>query len=175
MLFGFRKRLRAKAAPLSIDKKMPYTSLYKFSQNFDASAEAAYQWCTDYTPSDHALMTQSKASRQITKLSDTTILLTDTFQNAEEIIVKEKLVHLYPDRQMWIATHISGPNKYSQFTYEIVATGEEKSRIDFTAQHLENRDSMTPKEITELSKQLCSYDAEIWKRLAVEMQKDLKH
>ncbi len=154
---------------------MLYTIRYKFSQTFNASIEEAYQWCTDYTPSDHALMAQSKATRQIKKLSDATILLTDTFQNAEEAVVKEKLVQLYPDTHMWIATHIGGPNKHSQFLYEIVATGEEKSRLYFTAQHLENRDNMSQKEIAELSKQLCSYDAEIWKRLAAAMQKDPKH
>ena len=103
---------------------MPCTIRYKFSQTFNAPAEAAYQWCTDYTPDDHALMSQGKAVRQIKKLSDTTILLTDSFQNAKETVVKEKLVQLYPDRHLWIATHISGPNRHSQFIYEVAASGE---------------------------------------------------
>ena len=59
------------------------------------------------------------AKRTVTWLTESTVILKETFPTNSGTIEKEKLVHLYPDRLMWVSTHLSGPNKYSQFLYQI--------------------------------------------------------
>jgi len=66
-------------------------------------------------------MGDEAAERQITRLADATIILSDIFHTGKGYVEKQKLVQLYPDRLCWIATHLTGPNKYSQFIYEISA------------------------------------------------------
>ncbi len=98
---------------------MPCSIQYHFVQSFPVSARKAYDWCTDYDSADHLLMGDKDARRQVTHFTDCTIILTDTFLIGGERIEKQKLVQFYPDRLIWIATHLTGPIKYSQFIYEI--------------------------------------------------------
>jgi len=115
------------------------------------------------------------AERQITHLTDNTIILTDTFHTVNGIVEKQKLVQLYPDRLSWISTHLTGPNKYSQFVYEILAEGNNASRLDFTALHLEyEKESLNSEGIKLLAAKLRGEDSEVWKRLAKAMASDLK-
>jgi hypothetical protein len=93
---------------------------YGFSQSFECSPRKAFEWCTDYGPEYMALMQNEKATRKIHKISDDVILLRDTFNVEGKTIVKQKLVCLYPNRLTWTSTHLTGPNKHSQFLYEIV-------------------------------------------------------
>jgi hypothetical protein len=74
---------------------------------------------------------------------------------------------------MWISTHISGPNKYSQFTYQVVAEENDTSRLDFTALHLEHRENLTVQELKVLTIELQAGDAEIWRRFARAMENEL--
>jgi hypothetical protein len=155
-----------------IGKIMPYLITYKFSQTFNTPAEKAYQRCTDFTPDDPALMAED-ATRDIKKITKKTILLKESFNGEKEVVAKEKIVQLYPERLMWISTHLSGPNKYSQFIYEVAAETGSSSRLDFTAQHIEHQTGMSAKEILTLRDNLCEYDSNIWKRLAKAMAKEL--
>lgn len=118
-------------------------------------------------------MAEDNASREVTKLTSTAIVLKEIFQNGKEAVVKEKLVQLYPQRLTWISTHLSGPNKYSQFLYEIVAETAGSSRLEFTAQHLEHGKSQSPEDIVKLEDTLRNYDAYVWKLLAAAMEKEL--
>lgn len=95
-----------------------YSLRYHFSQIFALPPLEVYKWCTAYDPNDLTLMHQ-KGNRRITHLTENTIILTDTFSNEKGTIKKSKLIQLYPDRLSWTNTHLSGPNKYSQFLYEI--------------------------------------------------------
>ena len=115
------------------------------------------------------------AERQITHLTDNTIILTDTFHTVNGIVEKQKLVQLYPDRLSWISTHLTGPNKYSQFVYEISAEGNNASRLDFTALHLEyEKENLDNEGIKSLAAKLQREDSAAWKRLAKAMTRDLK-
>jgi hypothetical protein len=154
--------------------KIPFSVRYHFSQRFPVPACKAYEWCTDYTPTDHASMGDEAAERQITHLTDATIILTDIFHTRKGDVEKQKLVQLYPDRLSWISTHLTGPNRYSQFIYEISAEGDCASRLDFTAIHLEyERESLEGEGIGSLADKLRKEDSAAWKLLAKAMVKDL--
>jgi hypothetical protein len=114
------------------------------------------------------------AERQITHLTDTTIILTDVFHTSNGHVEKQKLVQLYPDRLSWISTHLTGPNKYSQFIYEISAEGDGASRLDFTALHLEyEKENLDSEGIKSLADKLKKEDSATWKLLAKAMVKEL--
>jgi hypothetical protein len=153
---------------------MPYAVRYRFSQQFNVSARKAYNWCIEYSPEDHALMGDAAAERQITLLTDSTIILTDIFHTNGGPVEKKKLVQLYPDRLSWISTHLTGPNKYSQFIYETSAEGNDASRLDFTALHLEyEREKSSDVDVKLLAEKLRKEDSEAWKLLASAMTKEL--
>ena len=153
---------------------MPTLIRYRFSQYFNVSAQEAFGWCTDFSPQDLRLMNlEEDAVREITKISESTTIIKDAIQTSVSAIVKEKLVQLYPDRLMWVSTQLSGPNRYSQFFYQINVESKDSSHLDFTGLHIEYKDHMSPKEIKELSERLCSFDMKIWRLLATAMHKDL--
>jgi hypothetical protein len=152
---------------------MPYTIHYRFSQHFSVSALSAYAWCTDYTPDDHALMGNKNALREVTRLAESIVLLKESIPAGNGIIEKQKLVHLYPDWFSWVSTHLTGPNKFSQFTYRITAEGSDASHLDFSALHLEHQQSMTQNGIQPLTAELCKSDSDMWKLLAKAMEKEL--
>ena len=153
---------------------MPCSIRYNFSQCFSVPARKAYKWCTEYDPQDHALMGEDAAERQITHLTDTTIILTDIFHTSNGRVEKQKLVQLYPNRLSWISTHLTGPNKYSQFIYEISAEGDGASRLGFTALHLEyEKENLDSEGIKWLADKLKEEDSAAWKLLAKAMAKQL--
>ena len=145
---------------------------YRFSQRFYVSAQEAYDWCTNYSPQDHALMGDEAAERQITRLAESTLILTDIFQVGKGKVEKQKLVQLYPDRLGWVSTHLTGPNKYSQFIYEISAEGNDASRLDFTALHLEYA-TLDSEDVKSLADKLRREDSGAWKLLAKAMAHEL--
>ena len=152
---------------------MPCSIRYSFSQRFSVPARKAYKWCTDYNPEDHALMGDEAAERQITHIAESTIILTDIFHTSSGPVEKQKLVQLYPDRLRWISTHLTGPNRYSQFIYEISAEGNSASRLDFTALHLEYEKKLDSEGIKSLADKLKEEDSKAWKLLAKAMTKEL--
>jgi hypothetical protein len=152
---------------------MPYSIRYRFSQRFSVSAREVYDWCTNYGPEDHALMGDEAAERQITRVAEDVVVLTDVFHVGTGAVEKQKVVQLYPDRLRWVSTHLTGPHKYSQFIYEISAEGDEASRLDFTALHLEYGEKLDSEDIKLLADKLKEEDANAWKLLAKAMAKEL--
>jgi len=153
---------------------MPCVIRYCFSQRFPVPARKAYQWCTDYSPEDPALMGNEAAKRQVTRVTDATIILTDIFHTAKGNVEKQKLVQLYPDRLSWVSTHVAGPNKYSQFIYAITDEGNSASQLDFTALHLEyEKENLDSDGVKSLAEKLKKEDSAIWKLLAKAMAKEL--
>jgi hypothetical protein len=154
---------------------MPQSIHYHFSQSFNVSAHKAYEWCTDYSPEDHALM-HVNAEREIMHVSESTVILIDKFHVKDKIIEKQKLVCLYPDRLSWTSTHLSGPVKYSQFLYQIVPESEESCRLDFVGLQVEYNDEkkLSKKGIETLAEKLKTEDSAAWKLLATEMEKELE-
>ena len=151
---------------------MPYSIRYRFSQRFSVSAREAYDWCTNYDPHDHALMGDEAAERQITRVAKDVVVLTDVFHVETGAVEKQKVVQLYPDRLCWVSTHLTGPNRYSQFIYEISAEGEDTSRLDFTALHLEY-EKLDREGSKTLADKLKEEDSAAWKLLAAAMAIEL--
>jgi len=152
---------------------MVYSIRYHFRQCFSVPDHEAYRWCTNYDSRDHTLMHQD-AERQIIQTSDATIILTDIFHTNDGRVEKQKLIQLYPNWLSWISTHLSGPNKYSQFIYRITARNDNASDLDFTALHLEYEKAyMDNKSIKLLSDKLRKEDSAVWKLLAKEMKKEI--
>ena len=153
---------------------MVHSVKYHFMQLFSVPARKAYQWCTDYCPEDHGLMGDQVAKRRITGITDSTILLTDTFPTENGTVEKQKVVKLYPDQMFWTSTHLTGPNKSSQFLYQISAEGDQASRLNFTANHLEyQKEDLDNADVKLLADKLCKEDSAAWKLLAEAMKKEL--
>lgn len=153
---------------------MPQVVRYRFSQRFPVSAKKAFEWCTDYAPEDHVLMGDTKGvKRQITHVTDATIILTDIFHVGDSDFEKQKLVQLYPDRFSWVSTHLNGPNKYSQFLYEIIAEGSNASRLNFAALHLEYKENLSSEAAKRLAAKLRKEDAGAWRFIAKALTKEL--
>lgn len=151
---------------------MPCSVRYGFSQKFAVSAEAAFAWCTDYQHDDYALLGNRDAKRTVMWVTQSTVLIKDNFSVGNRVIEKEKLVQLYPKWHMWISTHISGPNKYSQFIYQLFAEGHGTSRLDFSALHVEHTETLTEQGLKQLTHELRVGDAEMWRLFAKAMALD---
>lgn len=108
-------------------------------------------------------------------ISENTIVLTDKYRNKNESI-KQKLVCLYPNRLSWTSTHLTGPNKYSQFLYQIVPKSKRSCRLNFTGLQVEysNRKRFNKKEIELLVEKLRNEDSATWKLLAAEMEREFR-
>jgi hypothetical protein len=146
---------------------------YHFAQRFQVPAQRAYEWCTDYDPGDPSLMHEN-AERNVHRVSESTIILTDLYRVGDIRIRRLKLVNLYPHRLSWTSTHLAGPNKYSQFLYEIVPEGKDASRLEFDGLHLEHgrTENMDGKRTELLASRLRDDDAAAWRLLAAEMEKE---
>ncbi len=149
------------------------TIRYDFSQQFDVSAEDAFKWCTDYREDDFSLMGM-KGQRQIKKVSDEVIILSDMIHSNGKSSIKKKLVRLDAKRFFWSNTHLAGPNKHSQFLYQIIPM-KSKSRLEFTGLQINySKTKLSQKEINMIKREAKEEDSAIWKRLAKAMEKDLK-
>ncbi|MBM3897571.1 MAG: hypothetical protein FJ358_03485 [Thaumarchaeota archaeon] len=136
------------------------------------SADDAFKWCTDYGENDFSLMGM-KGSRQIEKVSDDVIILIDKIFKNEKFVVKKKLVRLDAKKLFWSNTHLAGPNKHSQFLYQINPVGQ-KSKLEFIGLQVNySKTKPTSKEIISLQRKLKNDDSTIWKRLAKKMGEEL--
>jgi hypothetical protein len=145
---------------------MPLVSVaFSFSQRFACSADALYAWATDYDPGDLELMGHH-GRRRVRRLLDDTILLTDSVATPDGgRRSKQKLIRLFPERRTWTNTHVSGPNRHSQFIYEVVAEGR-RARLDFTGRQLMQVDDASPRALRALARHIRQEDAASWRRLA---------
>lgn len=150
---------------------MPLSVRYQFTQLLPVSAKEAFDWCTEFGPEDNQLMAVANAQRQITEISDGTLIIKDVFYMPAGTIEKQKLVQLYPDIYTWTSTHLAGPNKHSQFLYQIAPQGKDASILTFTAHHLEY-DEKT--DAGYLAEKLCKTDSNTWKLLAKAIEKEFK-
>lgn len=157
------------------NEPMPTPIYYHFNQRFNVPARKAFEWCTTYTPGDHALMGAKDVSRKIEHITDRTIILTDTFSiGADNQIEKQKLVQIYPDILFWTSTHISGPAKHSQFIYQITAKADNLSNLDFRGLFLDYGDKkISESDTAELVEKTCKEDTRAWELLAKAMEQDI--
>jgi len=147
-----------------------YSARYKFSQSFDVPARQAYEWCTDYDEDDFARMGE-KGHRRIKRINDDTLILVDTQFGDGGSVTRQRLVRLNQERMAWTNTHLTGPNKHSQFWYQIVADGK-GSRLEFTGLRVAYGKVPSPSAIKKMAADLTAEDAAAWRHLAAEMSKD---
>ena len=155
---------------------MAVTSVrYNFSQHFAIPAQDAFAWSVDYQPDDLVLMGE-KGKRKIEWISEDAVIVTDTVRINKESMTKARLVRIYPERLSWTNTHLSGPNKHSQFLYEILPDDKGGSRLNFTGLQLNyGRKKATKAETVRLAREYAVADSETWVRLAAAMENDLGH
>ncbi len=153
---------------------MPLVSVaFRFSQPFPFPAKRVYDWATDFEPGDLGLMGVN-GRRRIARVCNDTVILSDTRVNDGKRVTKRRLVRLYPERLAWTNTHLSGPNKHSQFLYELLATGKKVSRLDFTGRQVMHVEKAAPKDLRAMAAKLAKEDAETWKMLARALAADLE-
>jgi hypothetical protein len=149
---------------------MVTTARYHFRQAFTVPPKEVFDWCTDYSPQDHGLMGYRNSTRAVTKVTESTIILTDTFHTDAGTVEKQKLVQLYPDQLFWVNTHLTGPNRHSQFLYQISPDEKGGSYLDFTGLQL---DYESKEDAKILSARLCKADSATWKLIAKAMTDEL--
>lgn len=147
---------------------------FRFRQNFRASARRAYEWCTDYQPSDSRLFKQ-KWRREVHQLSDDAIILTETTWPKGRRRVIRRLIRLSPQDLSWTNTHISGPFLHSQYWYQIVPDGSRRSHLVFTGMRLVRTSKrLSPSQKGRLVDEEIQDDSTLWRnRIAPVMEREL--
>lgn len=146
---------------------------YEFSQHFRVSAEAAFRWCTDYDPLDHALM-GNKGVRKATWVSDETVILEDTLYPAGRAVTRTKVVKIDRERMSYYNFHLTGPNKNSLYVYRITPDGEGESRLDYTGYELSYpKRAPTKKQMAAAAEADEASRTLEWGRLAKAMEEEL--
>ncbi len=113
-------------------------------------------------------------TRRIKHINDDTLILTDTVVGKGGPVTKKRLVRLNPGRLAWTNTHIAGPNKHSQFWYQIIPMDGEKSRLDFIGLQVNYGKRPSVARIAKIAKELKADDSGMWSLLAKEMRKDFR-
>jgi hypothetical protein len=89
---------------------------------------------------DPALMGDTDAKREIKRVAEGSVLLKDIFQTPSGFIEKQKLVSFFPSQLRWTSSHLSGPNRHSQFLYAI--TPIVKTLRSWISQHFTSNTAM---------------------------------
>jgi hypothetical protein len=158
---------------------MPLQRLtYRFTTILPVPRARAYRWSTDYGASDLKLA-GLRASRKVELLAKDLILLTDSFDadpfNSQRgaRTVKRKLVHLYPDRWAWVATHVSGPALHSQFLYKLTPRGPAACMLHFTGSQVEKvARPPTRSSLEHRARELRREDSQLWARFSAAIAKE---
>lgn len=146
----------------------------EFSQHFRVPAREAFEWCTDYSPDDPALM-GLKGKRRSKRISEDTLILDDTLYPEGKPVSKTKLIKIDSERMTYYNLHLSGPTKNSLYFYRIVPEGEGESRLDYTEYEVTYPDKPpTKKQLAEMAARSADSWKKEWGNLARAMEKDLR-
>jgi hypothetical protein len=149
-----------------------YSVSYQFSQSFSVSARQAFRWATDYEPSDLALMGE-EGTRIIRRITKDAIILEEEITQKGTKSKKIKLVRLNPRTLSWHNIQLQGPNKHSEFIYEIRPEGKKKSRLTFTGLLVVySKNRLSAQKLKQIVSREKRYDSNAWKFLAKAMAKD---
>ena len=150
-----------------------FTVHYSFSQKFPFPAGEVYAWSTDYRPEDIDLSGR-EGKREIERIDDSTLILTDTVKQAGVSRTKVRLIRLFPDILTWTNTRLSEEGRHSQFIYKIVPDGPGSSRLDFSGAQLdESPKAPSSSQLSALARRYSEADERIWVNLAAALEKDL--
>jgi hypothetical protein len=149
-----------------------YSVKYTFNQPLPVPADVAFNWCTDYKPNDLEMM-KEKGERRILRITSDTILLTETTRKRNRLIRKTKLVRLNKPALAWTNTHVAGPNRHSQFLYEIVPEGRSRSQLRFKGLlvHYSKR-ALRPEQLRKIARAERQTDSTAWHHLAAALQRE---
>ena len=149
-----------------------YSVKYHFNQILDIPAKEAFDWCTDYQPNDLLLM-KLKGNRRIRKVTNDTLILTETMPERNRKVTKTKLVRLNKAQLSWTNTHITGPYRHSQFLYQLVPDGRKRSRLYFTGLmvHYSKR-RLSRGQLQKIARTVRDGDSTTWHHLATAIQKE---
>lgn len=137
---------------------------YEFRQPFRVPARAAFEWCTDFRPSDAKLFEQ-KWQREVRRLSPDALILTETTYPKGKVRVIQRLVRVNDQNLAWTNTHISGPFLHSQYWYRVVPDGARRSHLVFTGMRLVRTSRvLSAAEKARLTEQERSGDSRLWRR-----------
>ena len=149
-----------------------YSVKYGFNQLLAAPADEAFDWCTDYQPYDLTLMKEN-GKRTIRKITDDTILLTETTRRNRRSIVKTKLVRLNRPELSWTNTHITGPNRHSQFLYKLVPEGKTQSRLYFKGLLVRySQKRLRGRQLLRIAREERLADSRAWRHLAAALRSE---
>jgi hypothetical protein len=147
---------------------------YHFRQSFAVPAQAAYRWCTDFRSSDGTLF-EVPWKRSVRRLSDDTLVLSDTTWPNDRVRIIHRLVRLNSSRKAWTNTHLDGPYRHSQYWYQIVPDGPRRSHLEFTGMRLvRSPRRLTTAQIARLTEKERLEDSGLWRRrMAPALEHDL--
>lgn len=150
-----------------------YSVSYQFIQSFSVPARQAFRWATDYQPSDLALMGEN-GKRIINRITDNTIILEEEIMQEKKKSQKIKLVRLNPRSLSWHNIQLRGPNKHSEFIYEISPEGRKRSRLTFTGLLvIYSKTPLNARKLRQIASREKRYDSNAWKKLAKAMTREL--
>ena len=145
---------------------------YTFTQSLALPAKEAFEWCTDYQPYDLAMM-KEEGKRTIRKITEDTILLTESIPKKNKTITRTKLVRLNRPELSWSNTHISGPNRHSQFLYRILPEGKTRSRLFFRGLYVCYSSRPIPrKQLQRIGREERRGDSTVWRHLAAALREE---
>ena len=119
-----------------MNSSMPTVSLrYQFRQPFHVPADLAFQWCTDFGPSDGKLFAQP-TRRTVRWLNKDALVMTDVTHPEGGTRTIRRLVRIDRHGRAWTNTHLDGPFRHSQYWYRVVTDGPRRSHLEFVGLRL---------------------------------------
>lgn len=116
-----------------------------------------------------------KGNRRIKKVSKDTVILDEHVAHGHRTVRKVKLVKINPKTLSWHNIQLQGPNKYSEFIYEISPEGKQRSRLTFTGLLIVYaKNSISHNRLKHIANMERKYDSKAWKLLASAMAKELR-
>ena len=161
--------------PAAARANMPVISMqYEFRQPLRASANMAYDWCTDFGPDDGKLFSE-RTQRSVRRWGEDTLIMTDTTYPAGRTRRIRRLVRLAPSKRAWTNTHLDGPFQHSQYWYRILADGPHRSHLEFCGLRLESSSRpLSARETAQRTERRRRSDSEEWRRrLAPALERDV--
>lgn len=147
---------------------------YTFNQRFPVPAQDAFNWATDYQPNDLAIMGEN-GKRRIRKLTKDAIILEDDVTLGGKKIRKVKLVRINPRILSWHNIQLQGPNKHSEFIYEVSPHRNRKSRLTFTGLLvIYSMNRLSRQKLIQIANREKQYDSKAWRLLTKAMIKELQ-
>lgn len=150
-----------------------FSTSYQFTQRFAVPAREAFKWSTDYRPTDLALMDE-RGTRRIRRVTKDTVILEEDVTQGHRKTSKVKLVKLNSRTLSWHNVQLEGPNKHSEFIYEITPEGKRKSKLTFTGLLVVySKHPLSSQELRRIANTEKRSDSKAWEHLARAMMKDL--